>query len=171
MVWSGTSGLSSGRICAAMSVSDDVQLRTRDSPAQAACAEYRESAIVSIDVVGYSTMIAVDPNGTVEAIRDYDERIVEKVDSCQGEILGRAGDSWLVEFRAIDDAVRFANLQASLGPDRALPLRVGINFGEVIAYSATIHGSAINIAVRLQGIARPGGITFSAAVRAGLNRD
>ena len=63
-----------------------------------------------------------------------------------------------------DRALRFAQeVQAALGPGADLPLRAGVHFGEVIAGDTTLHGAGIIIAVRLQGLARRGGVTFSAA--------
>lgn len=126
----------------------------------------RQSAMVSVDVVGYSTMVATALASTVRYIRDLDEQLVApEITHWRGSLIHRAGDSWLVEFATVGDAIQFAlRVQRGVGPKSPTPLRVGIHFGEVTADGPILHGSGINIAVRLQGIARPGGIALSAAV-------
>ena len=126
----------------------------------------RLSAIVSIDMVGYSMMVATDLSGAVRNVRDINERLVApEIAHWHGRLIHRAGDSWLVEFAAVADAIQFGlSVQELLGPKSPTPLRMGIHFGEVTADGSTLHGNGINIAVRLQGIARPGGIALSAAV-------
>ena len=126
----------------------------------------RLSAIVSIDMVGYSMMVATDLSGAVRNVRDINERLVApEIAHWHGRLIHRAGDSWLVEFAAVADAIQFGlSVQELLGPKVPTPLRMGIHFGEVTADGSTLHGNGINIAVRLQGIARPGGIALSAAV-------
>jgi len=126
----------------------------------------RQSAIVSIDMVGYSTMVATDLPSAVRNVRDINERLVAPgIAHWHGILIHRAGDSWLVEFATVTNAIQFAlSVQELLGPKSPTPLRVGIHFGEVTVDGSTHHGDGINIAVRLQGIARPGGITLSSAV-------
>jgi adenylate cyclase len=43
-------------------------------------------------------------------------------------------------------------------------LRIGINLGDIIAEESEIYGDGVNVAVRLEGIAPPGGICVSAKV-------
>jgi adenylate cyclase len=134
-------------------------------------AQRRQAAIVSVDVVGYSTMIASEFDLAVRTIRRYhDEIVTPALQAHQGSLIWRAGDAWLGEFETAAQAVGFAvALQAGVALDAPLPLRAGIDFGEIISDGTTLHGGAINVAVRLQGIARPGGITLSAAVRERLD--
>lgn len=134
---------------------------------------HRHSAIVSMDAVDYSTRITADGDNTVRTVRRYHTEVIAPgIERYGGSLIGRAGDSWLVEFASADRALRFAQeVQAALGPGAELPLRAGVHFGEVIAGDTTLHGAGIIIAVRLQGLARRGGVTFSAAVRDRLGPD
>lgn len=133
----------------------------------------RQAAVVSIDTVGYSTLMETDAERTVERLRECHNRLVAPAMGAHGgRLLGRAGDSWLVEFASADVAVQFAldvqrglrPLNANHEPAHQIWLRSGINFGDVIEDGDTFHGTGINIAVRLQSIAKPGGISFSSLV-------
>ena len=49
--------------------------------------------------------------------------------------------------------------------ERRIILRVGINLGDVIVEENDIYGDGVNVAARLEGLAEPGGICVSRAVR------
>ena len=46
-----------------------------------------------------------------------------------------------------------------------LQVRIGIHIGDVVDKGGDLFGTAVNVAARLEGIAQPGGIVVSAAVR------
>ena len=54
---------------------------------------------------------------------------------------------------------------AEVPEERRIELRVGVNLGDVIVEDDDIFGDGVNVAARLEGIARPGGIAISATVR------
>jgi adenylate cyclase len=77
------------------------------------------------------------------------------------------GDGALAEFASPSAAVRCAvEIQESIASGRSsLKLRIGVNLGEVIvAADGDLFGDGINIAVRLEGFAHPGGILISEKV-------
>ena len=49
--------------------------------------------------------------------------------------------------------------------DRKIEFRIGINVGDIIIDRGDIFGDGVNVAVRLEGIAEPGGICVSGQVR------
>src|SRR5262249_55994070 len=54
---------------------------------------------------------------------------------------------------------------ANAGTDRRIWLRIGINTGDVIADDHDIYGHSVNIAARLEGLAEPGEVYVTRAVR------
>jgi adenylate cyclase len=85
----------------------------------------------------------------------------------EGRLIKTTGDGALAEFASPLAAVRCAveiqdHLASGSSPFR---LRVGLNLGDVIVgQDGELYGDGINIAVRLEGIADPGGILISEKV-------
>src|SRR5499427_6226799 len=85
----------------------------------------------------------------------------------EGRLIKTTGDGALVEFASPLAAVRCAlEMQDHLASGSSpLRLRVGLNLGDVIiGQDGDLYGDGINIAVRLEGIADPGGILISEKV-------
>jgi adenylate cyclase len=85
----------------------------------------------------------------------------------EGRLIKTTGDGALVEFASPLAAVRCAvEIQDHLASGGSpLRLRVGVNLGDVIVgQDGELYGDGINIAVRLEGIADPGGILISEKV-------
>ena len=87
-----------------------------------------------------------------------------------GRIVKRTGDGSIIEFRSVVDAANCAiELQramiernAEVAPDKRIEFRVGIHLGDVVEESdGDLMGDGVNIAARLQGVAKPGGICIS----------
>jgi len=84
----------------------------------------------------------------------------------EGRLIKTTGDGGLAEFASPSAAVRCAmEIQESIASGRSsLKLRIGVNLGEVIVGDGDLFGDGINIAVRLEGAADPGGILISEKV-------
>ena len=87
-----------------------------------------------------------------------------------GRVVKRTGDGVLIEFRSVVDAVRCAievqngmvERNAGLPPERRIEFRIGIHLGDVVEESdGDLMGDGVNIAARLEGIAKPGAICLS----------
>src|SRR5207253_7031367 len=93
--------------------------------------------------------------------------------SNRGRIVKTTGDGMLVEFPSIVDAVRCAveiqrgiiDRNADTPEDKRITFRIGINLGDIIIDGDDIFGDGVNIAARLEALARPNGICISQAVR------
>jgi len=128
----------------------------------------RLSAIVAIDVVGYSAMMARDEAGTLERLRAYRKGALDPlVARHNGRVVKLMGDGALVEFASVVDATECAFALQRAGRDD-LPLRIGINMGDVIIEGGDIYGDGVNIAARLEALAQPGGVCVSGIVRESL---
>jgi TolB-like protein len=132
----------------------------------------RLTAIMAADIAGYSRLMHDDEEGTHRRLTDLLAGTVEPaIAEYGGRVVKHTGDGFLAEFPSAVEAVRAAlqfqgsiqNLTAGEPEDRRLLFRVGINIGDVIAEAHDIFGDGVNIAARLEGIAKPGGICLSAS--------
>ena len=87
-----------------------------------------------------------------------------------GRVVKRTGDGSIVEFRSVVDAVNCAievqramvERNAGVAPDKRIEFRIGIHLGDVVEESdGDLMGDGVNIAARLEGIAKPGAICLS----------
>jgi adenylate cyclase len=132
----------------------------------------RLTAVLLADVVGYSRLMSMDEEGTHTRLSNCVENLIEPtVGAYQGRLTRRKGDGLLAEFDSAVDAVRCAvDIQRRLAEATAernhkIQLRIGINTGDVIVDAPEVYGNSVNIASRLEGLAEPGGIYVSEAVR------
>lgn len=135
-------------------------------------ASRRLTAILAADVAGYSALMGVDDERTVKDLKNHQSAVFPLIEQHGGRIIDTAGDGVLAEFPSAVEAVRcavaiqktVADLNKSMGPDRRLLFRIGVNLGDVIFDEGRIYGDGVNIAARLEGIATPGGICISRSV-------
>jgi TolB-like protein/class 3 adenylate cyclase len=135
---------------------------------QEARPKHRLAAIMATDVVGYSKLMQSDEAAALAALTEVRNATQQQIELHQGRIANTAGDSVLAEFGSAVEAVGCAmalqqQLTSQEGKD--LHLRIGVHLGDVVDKAGDLFGSAVNIAARLEGIAQPGGIVVSAAVR------
>jgi adenylate cyclase len=128
------------------------------------------TAILAADVVGYSRLMGADEVGTLAELKTLRTELLDpKVAEYGGRIVKTTGDGILIEFPSAVDAVEYAvDVQRSLGSrnapvpdDRRIQLRIGINLGDVIVDGDDLYGDGVNIAARLEGLAKPGSIFVS----------
>jgi adenylate cyclase len=133
----------------------------------------RLAAVLAADVVGYSGLMEADEVGTLAALRRHREIFFDPaIAAHNGRIVKLVGDGTLAEFGSVVDAVNCAlAVQRSDAPTGdgansapAIVLRIGINLGDVIVDSDDIYGDGVNVAARLESLARPGGICVSSIV-------
>ncbi len=128
----------------------------------------RLAAIMAADVVGFSRLMAEDEAGTLAALKRYRETTFDPaISRYGGRIVKLMGDGTLVEFASVVDAVNCAVViqRAAVGPvDSGIVLRIGINLGDVIIDGEDIYGDGVNIAARLEALARHGGVCISSIV-------
>src|SRR5215471_12819109 len=134
----------------------------------------RLAAILAADVAGYSRLMGADEEGTHERLRGHlGELVNPKITEHRGRIVKNTGDGLLAEFASVVDAVRcavevqraMAECNMAIPVDQRIEFRVGINLGDVIVEGDDIFGDGVNVAARLEGIAKPGGIAISGSVR------
>src|ERR1700678_3254505 len=129
------------------------------------------AAILVADVVGYSRLAGADEDRTLSRLRGLRSDLIDPaIAAHRGRIVKRTGDGSLVEFRSVVDAVRCAievqngliERNPGLPPERRIEFRVGIHLGDVVEEAdGDLMGDGVNIAARLEGIAKPGAICLS----------
>src|SRR6266581_2777297 len=134
----------------------------------------RLAAILIADVVGFGRHMERDDAGTLARLREIREQLIDpKIAEHGGRVVKTAGDGMLLEFGSADAALRCAiDVQRAMSadnqskmPDERIEFRIGINLGDIIIDGTDIAGDGVNVASRLEALAKPGGICVSAAVR------
>ena len=129
----------------------------------------RLAAILAADVVGYSALMERAEEATYAEFERLKRELIEpSLSRHDGRLIRTTGDGALAEFASPLAAVRCAvEMQDHLAASDSSPLRFrfGLNLGDVIVgQDGDLYGEGINIAVRLEGIADPGGILISEKV-------
>lgn len=130
------------------------------------------AAILAADVVEYSRLMGADEQGTLAALRIRRATFDELVKEFDGREFGSVGDSLMAEFPSAVNAVLCAlaiqehieNENAALPTERRMHLRIGVNLGDVIEENGSAFGDTVNVAARLQSLAKPGGVLISGPV-------
>ncbi|HEV7275009.1 MAG TPA: adenylate/guanylate cyclase domain-containing protein [Devosiaceae bacterium] len=126
--------------------------------------------IVSLDVVGYSRLVQRNERQTLRLVqRVYDRLIARTIGSQGGKVFKTMGDGLLAEFGSVVAAVQWtADLQRVLhqrkikAPGGELfQIRAGIVLADVLVAGNDLYGSGINMAVRVQAHAPPGGMCIT----------
>jgi adenylate cyclase len=128
-------------------------------------------AILAADVVGFSRLAAADEDRTLARLRALRSDLIDPTIAVhKGRVVKRTGDGLLVEFRSVVDAVRCAievqhsmiERNAGVPAERRIEFRVGIHLGDVVEEAdGDLMGDGVNIAARLEGIAKPSAISLS----------
>jgi TolB-like protein/class 3 adenylate cyclase len=129
------------------------------------------AAILVSDVAGYSRLAGADEDRTLARLRTLRSDLIDPIISVHhGRVVKRTGDGSIIEFRSVVDAVRCAvevqtamiERNAGVPPERRIEFRVGVHLGDVVEESdGDLMGDGVNIAARLEGIAKPGAICLS----------
>ena len=139
--------------------------------------ERRLAAILMIDMVGYSRLIAADESGTIARQKLHREAFIDpQIARYKGRIVKTMGDGLLAEFPSVVDAVDCAlafqrelmEEEHAMPEERRILYRAGINLGDIVIDGDDILGDGVNLAARLEAIAPPAGLCVSDMVRQNL---
>lgn len=129
---------------------------------------------MAADVVGYSRLMGANEVGTLTALNGRRTEVIEpRIAEYKGRLVKLTGDGLLVEFPSVVNAVECATAiqremrarNADVPEDRRIELRIGINLGDIIVEGDDIFGNGVNVAARIEGAGRPGGVSVSSSVR------
>jgi TolB-like protein/class 3 adenylate cyclase/Tfp pilus assembly protein PilF len=128
-------------------------------------------AILAADVVGFARLAGADEEGTLARLRALRRDLVDPIVAARhGRVVKRTGDGAIVEFGSVVDAVRcaveiqqgMAARDAGLPDEKRIIFRMGIHVGDVVEEAdGDLMGDGVNVAARLEGVAKPGMICLS----------
>ena len=121
-------------------------------------------AIVFTDIVNYSAQMGKDEELTMKLIqknRKIHKSIIKKH---RGKWHKEMGDGTLSSFPTISNAVYCAGELIKKCQEENIVLRIGIHQGEIIKDNGDIYGNVLNIASRIESLAKPGEIWISHAI-------
>ncbi|MFC6637473.1 adenylate/guanylate cyclase domain-containing protein [Sulfitobacter sp. JBTF-M27] len=136
--------------------------------------ERRLAAILAADVVGYSRLMGANEVATLTALREIRSELIEDaISDAGGRIVKLMGDGILADFNSVVSALEaalfiqtaMADRNASIPEDRQIHFRMGVNIGDILVEDGDVFGDGVNVASRIEALARPGCIAVSGVVR------
>jgi adenylate cyclase len=115
--------------------------------------------------------MGADEVGTLEGLTERRAILDRLLGQHRGRIANTAGDSVLAEFASAVDAVQcavaaqtaLAEANSGIAADRRISFRIGVHIGDVMVRAGDLFGDGVNIAARLQSVAKPGSVCISGA--------
>lgn len=120
------------------------------------------SAIFFSDIEGYTALMQKDEESTLRLLDKYQQTLAKMVSKYGGEIVKNYGDGSICLFSSAAETVKCAiDIQRSLRISPEVPLRIGLNLGDVHRKGDDVYGDAINVTSRLESMGVAGNILLS----------
>lgn len=128
--------------------------------------QVRLASIVSIDVAGFSSMSERDQARAARHVQGLRTRIETVAERNGGRVFNSAGDGFMLEFSSAGAAFAYIAELLDKRPRGEPPIRVGAHVGDVIVtITNDLLGHGVNVAARLQSLAKPGSALVSGEFR------
>ncbi len=130
------------------------------------------SVIMFSDIVGYSKMMHENESLTMNLLSRHNQIVRDALAKHNGKEIKMIGDAFLVSFTTVTNAVRcaidiqerFVKYNESAAEKEKILLRIGIHLGDIVVKDNDVFGDGVNIASRIEPLAKPGGICISQEV-------
>ena len=122
----------------------------------------KKAAVVFNDIQGYTSLMQENETYAV-ALRQRHKEVVDRLTNAyKGTIIQYYGDGTLSIFDNCVDAVECAlSMQREFNQSPQIPLRIGINSGDILLGPDGIYGDSVNIASRIERMSVPGSVLIS----------
>jgi adenylate cyclase len=129
--------------------------------------------LAAILVAGYSRLSPGDEKESFAELRSFLSGVIRpQIAEFGGNIFKEAAELVLAEFDRVTKAVRcaaalrneIAHRNEKLPEKERIVIRIGINFGDIIAEEGDVFGDGVNIAARVGALAKPGSVYLSEIV-------
>ncbi len=127
----------------------------------------------AILVAGYSRLLPGDEKENFAELRALLTGVIEpQIGEFGGNIFKETAELVLADFDDVVEAARcaaalrdaVAQTNQTLREEQRIAMRIGINFGDIIAEEGDIFGGGVNIAARVEALAKPGSVYVSEIV-------
>lgn len=134
----------------------------------------RWATIIAADVVGYTRLMANDPQATVSQLEIVRSIVHTNTEQRGGYVADKAGDSMIAVFDTSAGALyaacaaqrEIAVRAEGVSDTEKMVLRMGLHIGDILEKDdGTVYGDGVNLAARLEALAPSGGITASDEVK------
>lgn len=120
------------------------------------------SAIFFCDIEGYTALMQKDEQKTLLLLDNYQQTLTRMVGKYGGQIVKNLGDGSICLFTSAVRTVECAiELQQALRLPPEVPLRIGLNLGDVHRKDDDVFGDAINVTSRIESMGKAGNILMS----------
>jgi adenylate cyclase len=130
--------------------------------------------LAAILVAGYSRLLPGDEKENFAELRGLLTGVIgPQIGEFGGNIFKETAELVLADFDDVVEASRcaaalrdaVAQTNQTLPEEKRIAMRIGINFGDIIAEEGDIFGDGVNIAARVEALAKPGSVYVSETVR------
>jgi len=140
--------------------------------------ETRYVFALNADVVSYTRLLADAPESTAAAMKHFRSLVEQAIGKAGGTLVNFVGDNFMSTFDSAPDALsaalavsrEVAEYNAEKLEFERVRFRMGIDAGEMMVNDQGQHlGDVLNVAARIQSVAKPGGLSVSSTVYTALD--
>ncbi len=132
----------------------------------------RLATIMFTDMVGYSALASRNEKLSLDLVDEQKMSIRRTISAFGGQEIKTTGDGFMIEFASVLNAAQCAiDIQSALfernltvPEERRLQIRIGLHLGDVVDSERDRFGDNVNLAARVEPLARPGGISLTQQV-------
>ena len=123
------------------------------------------AAVLFADIVGYTALMQSNEEIAMAHLEKFKQALESEVPTNNGEIIQFYGDGCLCTFNNAVDALTCAQqLQIIFQATPKVPVRIGLNAGDIILKEGNVFGHTVNVASRVESMGISGAVLLSSNV-------